>query len=122
MARSSTAANSFGKTRKNFEPSAFFDALLKQVYLNSVYIPGLIHVPSDFESRDELEEFLTEKRGHKVEIHTPQRGTKKALLGLVENNQNGNVYVRLTDYVLLFTTASSGWAGLGCNERSKRAR
>jgi excinuclease ABC subunit C len=43
-------------------------------------------VPADFESRDELEEFLSEKRGHKVEIHTPQRGTKKALLGLVETN------------------------------------
>ena len=76
----------FWEDQEEFEPSAFFEALLKQVYLNSVYIPGLIHVPSDFESRDELEEFLSEKRGHKVEIHTPQRGTKKALLGLVETN------------------------------------
>ncbi len=76
----------FWEDQEEFEPSAFFEALLKQVYLNSVYIPGLIHVPSDFESRDELEEFLSEKRGHKVEIHTPQRGSKKALLGLVEMN------------------------------------
>jgi len=76
----------FWEDQEEFEPSAFFEALLKQVYLNSVYIPGLIHVPADFESRDELEEFLSEKRGHKVEIHTPQRGTKKALLGLVETN------------------------------------
>ena len=28
-----------------------------------------------------LEEFLSEKRGRKVEIHTPQRGQKKAMLG-----------------------------------------
>ena len=76
----------FWEDQEDFDPSAFFEALLKQVYLNSVYIPGLIHVPADFESRDELEEFLTEKRGHKVEIHTPQRGSKKALLGLVETN------------------------------------
>ena len=76
----------FWEDQEEFEPSAFFEALLKQVYLNSVYIPGLIHVPADFESRDELEEFLSEKRGHKVEIHTPQRGTKKALLVLVETN------------------------------------
>jgi len=76
----------FWEDQEEFEPSAFFEALLKQVYLNSVYIPGLIHVPADFESRDELEEYLGEKRGHKVEIHTPQRGSKKALLGLVEMN------------------------------------
>ena len=76
----------FWEDQEDFEPSAFFEALLKQVYINSVYIPGLIHVPADFESRDELEEFLSEKRGHKVEIHTPQRGSKKALLGLVETN------------------------------------
>ena len=68
----------FWEDQDDFEPSAFFEALLKQVYLNSVYIPGLIHVPADFESRDELEEFLSEARGHKVEIHTPQRGSKKA--------------------------------------------
>ena len=76
----------FWEDQDEFEPSTFFDALLKQVYLSSVYIPGLIHVPADFESRDELEEYLSEKRGHKVEIHTPQRGSKKALLGLVETN------------------------------------
>jgi excinuclease ABC subunit C len=76
----------FWEDQEEFEPSSFFEALLKQVYLNSVYIPGLIHVPADFESRDELEDFLSEKRGHKVEIHTPQRGSKKALLGLVETN------------------------------------
>ncbi len=76
----------FWEDQEDFEPSPFFEALLKQIYINSVYIPGLIHVPADFESRDELEEYLTEKRGHKVEIHTPQRGSKKALLGLVETN------------------------------------
>jgi excinuclease ABC subunit C len=76
----------FWEDREDFEPEPFFEALLKQFYLNSVYIPGLIHVPADFEGRGELEEFLSEARGHKVEIHTPQRGSKKALLGLVETN------------------------------------
>ena len=44
------------------------------------YVPAHIHVPVDFEEREELEEFLSEKRGRKVEIRTPQRGQKKALL------------------------------------------
>src|SRR5262252_686375 len=33
-----------------------------------------------------MEELLTEKRHRRVEIRTPQRGQKKALLGLVETN------------------------------------
>ena len=43
-------------------------------------------MPVDFEDREVLEELLSEKRGRKVEIHTPQRGQKKALLDLVETN------------------------------------
>ncbi|HTW64332.1 MAG TPA: excinuclease ABC subunit UvrC, partial [Bryobacteraceae bacterium] len=70
----------------DFQPSEFFSSLLKQIYLNEQYIPSLIHVPVDFEDREELEELLSEKRGHKVEILIPQRGQKKALLDLVETN------------------------------------
>jgi excinuclease ABC subunit C len=76
----------FWEDQDDFKPDEFFEALLKQIYLNSVYIPGIIHVPADFEERDELEEFLSESRSRKVEISTPQRGSKKALLGLVETN------------------------------------
>jgi excinuclease ABC subunit C len=43
-------------------------------------------VPVEFEDAPVLEEYLTEKRGRKVEIHTPQRGQKKAMLALVESN------------------------------------
>src|SRR4051794_13071849 len=76
----------FWEDQADFNPSELVGALLKQVYLNSKYIPGLIHVPADFEDREELEEFLTELRGRKVEIVTPQRGAKKALLDLVAMN------------------------------------
>lgn len=76
----------FWEEQLEFEPSEFFEALLKQVYLNHQHIPGRIHVPSDFEQREELEEFLSDVRGKRVEIATPQRGAKKALLSLVETN------------------------------------
>ncbi len=76
----------FWEDQADFNPSELVGALLKQVYLNSKYIPGIIHVPADFEDREELEDFLTELRGRKVEIVTPQRGAKKALLDLVEMN------------------------------------
>jgi excinuclease ABC subunit C len=70
----------------DFQPPEFFSSLLKQLYLDQQYIPTRIHVPVDFEDRQALEELLTEKRGRNVEIQTPQRGQKKALLSLVETN------------------------------------
>ena len=76
----------FWEDQKQFDPPEFFASLLKQVYLNDPYVPGFIHVPVEFEDVPVLEECLTEKRGHKVEIHTPQRGQKKAMLALVESN------------------------------------
>ncbi len=69
-----------------FEPGEFMSALLKQIYLNEPYVPAEIHVPVEFEDCQVLEELLSEKRGRKVEIHTPQRGQKKAMVALVETN------------------------------------
>jgi excinuclease ABC subunit C len=61
-------------------------SLLKQLYLEAEYLPKAIHVSADFEDRELLEATLTERAGHKVEIFTPQRGTKRAFLDLVESN------------------------------------
>jgi excinuclease ABC subunit C len=69
-----------------FDVNEFVPSLLKQLYLDAAYLPKAIHVPVDFEDRELLEETLTERAGHKVEIFTPQRGSKRAFLDLVENN------------------------------------
>ena len=69
-----------------FDPHEFVPSLLKQLYLEAEYLPKMIHVPIDFEDRELLEDLLTERAGHKVEIFTPQRGSKRAFLDLVENN------------------------------------
>src|SRR5438874_113974 len=71
---------------EEFEPREFVPSLLKQLYLEAEYLPKAIHVSEDFEERPLLEETLTERSGHKVEIFTPQRGSKRAFLDLVENN------------------------------------
>ncbi len=76
----------FWEDQDEFDEPQFFSALLKQIYLDQTYVPAIIHVPVDFEDREALEELLTEKRNRKVEIHTPQRGQKKAMLDLVETN------------------------------------
>jgi excinuclease ABC subunit C len=76
----------FWEDQLDFEAGEFMGALLKQVYLNQQYIPATIHVPADFDDREELQDLLSEKRGRKVEILLPQRGQKKAMLSLVETN------------------------------------
>ena len=76
----------FWENQEEFDEPEFFSSLLQQLYLDTQYIPSEIHVPVDFEGREALEEALSEKRNRKVEIRTPQRGQKKALLDLVRTN------------------------------------
>jgi excinuclease ABC subunit C len=71
---------------EEFDATEFVTSLLKQLYLEAEYLPKMIHVPEEFEDRELLEELLSERAGHKVEIFTPQRGQKRAILDLVKNN------------------------------------
>src|SRR5208282_5845161 len=71
---------------EEFDPQEFVPSLLKQLYLEADYLPKAIHVSIDFEDRELLEETLTERAGHKVEIFTPLRGNKRSFLDLVESN------------------------------------
>jgi len=70
----------------SFNPGEFFSALLKQIYIDQQYVPRDILAPVDFEDRPALEELLSEKRGRKVEIVTPQRGEKRSLIDLAAQN------------------------------------
>jgi len=76
----------FWEDQMEFDPQEFFSSLLLQIYLDQQYVPASIHVPVDFEDRETMEELLSEKRNRKVEIHTPQRGQKKAMLDLAATN------------------------------------
>ena len=76
----------FWEDQDQFEQPEFFSSLLLQIYMDQQHIPGEIHVPVEFEDREVMEELLSEKRGRRVEIRTPQRGQKKALMDLVQTN------------------------------------
>jgi excinuclease ABC subunit C len=76
----------FWEDLDEFDANEFVPSLLKQLYLDAAYLPKAIHVPIEFEDRALLEETLTDRAGHKVEIFTPQRGSKRAFLDLVSNN------------------------------------
>ena len=76
----------FWEDLEDFNARELFSSLVKQVYLDQPYLPGEVHVPVDFEDREVLEELLSEKRGRRLRILTPQRGQKRALLELVAKN------------------------------------
>jgi excinuclease ABC subunit C len=76
----------FWEDLEEFHPQEFLGALLKQVYLDSTYLPLFVHVPADFEDRELLEEILSERKQKRVEITVPHRGPKRALLELVTKN------------------------------------
>ena len=69
-----------------FEPGEFFGSVLKQYYLDAAFIPAEVHVPADFEDRELLEDWLCTRRGRRVEIRTPQRGSKREMMDLVHRN------------------------------------
>ena len=74
------------ETAVGFEVGEFFSTLLKQLYLDTPYIPRIIYIPVEFEDREALEELLSEKRGARVHIEVPQKGEKRSLIDLVGNN------------------------------------
>ncbi len=69
----------------SFDSAEFLGEVLAQYY-STDYIPLEIHVPQDFDDRDVLEQLLTERRGRRVKILDPKRGTKRSLVELVETN------------------------------------
>jgi len=76
----------FWEDQENFDPGEFFGSVLKQYYLDAAFIPTEIHVPADFEDRALLEDRLSARRGRRVEIRTPQRGSKREMMDLVHRN------------------------------------
>jgi excinuclease ABC subunit C len=71
---------------QSFSPSAFFSALLKQLYLDQGYVPRSILLPVEFADRAVLAELLSERTGHRIEIAAPRRGDKRSLVDLVCQN------------------------------------
>ncbi len=76
----------FWEDLEAFSANEFFSSLVKQLYLDQQHLPDDIHIPVDFEDRETLEEFLSEKRGARVRIGAPQTGPRRAMLELAAKN------------------------------------
>ena len=79
------AEDASSETRQR-EPHDVLSALLKQLYIDTHYVPRTILVPVDFDDRETLAALLSERTGHRVELIVPQRGEKRSLVDLAGQN------------------------------------
>ena len=68
------------------EGTEIVSSFIKQFYNKAIFIPKNILVPIDLDEKEILEQWLSEKKGNKVNIVVPQRGDKYKLLKMVQNN------------------------------------
>lgn len=64
----------------------FLRAFVEQFYLKDVLIPEEILLSESIPNQEMIGEWLSEKRGKKVSLIVPQRGKKKQLIALVQQN------------------------------------
>jgi excinuclease ABC subunit C len=72
----------------NLEDSAIdiLESFIKQYYSGSVYVPKEIYIESEINDIEIIAQWLSSKRGNKVEIKSPQKGEKSMLVKMVKKN------------------------------------
>jgi excinuclease ABC subunit C len=68
------------------DTAAVLEAFALEYYGTSPSIPPQLVVPPDAGDTEALEQFLSERRGSRVEVRTPERGEKKRLQQLAAQN------------------------------------
>lgn len=74
------------KISRDEKKSEILENFIKQFYAGTPYIPRELMVQEELKESNLLEEWLTQKRGHKVHITVHRKGQKKKLVDLAEKN------------------------------------
>ena len=59
---------------------------IKQYYFSATMIPKEILIPVEFDDADEIQNWLSQKNGHKIYLTVPKRGEKLSMLNMVSRN------------------------------------
>jgi excinuclease ABC subunit C len=81
-----TENHSYSLEDLEFPDEEIVGSLLTQFYQGQRFVPDEIVLPVDLEDRAAREEYLGERKGRRVEIIHPQRGDKRHLLQMAEEN------------------------------------
>ena len=68
------------------EPSQIMAGFIKQYYGSSTHVPPLLLLQHQVEDKTVIEHWLQSKRGSKIHIEVPSRGSKKQLVEIVAEN------------------------------------
>lgn len=71
---------------KGESPSEILNSFIMQYYAGTPFIPAELMLQDEVEDRELLEEWLSSKRGQKVAIKVPKKGTKEKLVELAREN------------------------------------
>lgn len=74
------------KIARGDKDKEILSSFIKQFYAGTPYIPSQLMLPEEIEDTAVIEEWLTQKRGHKVRIRVPKKGTKEKLVELAGKN------------------------------------
>ncbi len=70
----------------NEQDCEILGSFIKQYYAGTPFIPGELMLPQELEDMSLLEEWMSVKRGGKVSIKVPKKGTKEKLVELAASN------------------------------------
>jgi excinuclease ABC subunit C len=68
------------------DDAAFVQACVEQYYELGRFLPATVHLPIELHSRELVAEWLSGRKGSKVDILVPKRGGKRRLVELVNKN------------------------------------
>ncbi len=61
-------------------------SFIKQYYSGTPFLPSEIHLPEGIDDAEAIEEWLSKKAGHKVQLVIPKKGKKEKMIELAEEN------------------------------------
>ena len=74
------------KIAEGDERKEILSSFIKQFYAGTPYIPAELMLQTEVEDQEILEEWLSQKRGHRVYIKVPKKGEKEQLVELAWKN------------------------------------
>ena len=74
------------KIAKEESAKETLSSFIKQFYAGTPYIPAELMLPEEIDDQELIEEWLTKKRGRRVHIKVPKKGTKEKLVELAARN------------------------------------
>lgn len=74
------------KITKGESEAEILSSFIKQFYAGTPYIPAELMLQSEIDDLEVIEEWLSKRRGHRVHLKVPKKGTKEKLVELAKKN------------------------------------